>query len=158
MERQFVGFGRVRGELQDCCLIRFRAYAIEYIDLMGHERGRFFVSYITRMCLRMMAWCLLPIFFTALVAWPMSAILELPAKIGHGQPMMPDLPWLVAGAGAAISFLLLLVQFIRLWRWENGVGHSCYVCGCLLGSARQRRYTFCRQCLGCGKYYSVENV
>jgi hypothetical protein len=109
------------------------------------------MSYITKMCLRMMGWCLLPIFFAALVAWPMSAVLE------GGRPILPDLPWLVVSTGAATTLVLLVYQSIRVWRWEHGKGDGCFVCGCLLGRERSGRWGPYRKCLGCGKNHSLQN-
>lgn len=114
------------------------------------------MSYATKMFLSMMGWCLLPIIFAALVAWPMSAVLELPAKMG-GQPLLPDLPWMVVSIGVAITLVLLIYQSIRVWRWEHGKGDGCFVCGCLLGRERSGRWGPYRKCLGCGKNHSLQN-
>lgn len=114
------------------------------------------MSYITKMCLRMMGWCLLPILFSVLVAWPMSALLALPGEM-DGQPVLQDWPWLVVQVGAAITLALLVYQSIRVWRWEHGRGDGCFVCGCLLGRERSGRWGPYSKCLGCGKNHSLQN-
>ena len=131
--------------------MRLRSLRLHLSPIIGTN-----MSYITKMCLRMMGWCLLPIFFAALVAWPMSAVLELPIATG-GQPVLPDLPWLVVSTGAAITLVLLVYQSIRVWCWERGRGDGCFVCGCLLGRERSRRWGPYRKCLGCGKNHSLQN-
>jgi len=115
------------------------------------------LSYINKMCLRMMGWCLLPTLFAVLVAWPMSVVLALSATAG-GQPVLPDLPWQLASIGAAVTLVLWAYQMIRLWRWEHGKGDGCFVCGCLLGRERSGRWGPYRKCLGCGKNHSLQNA
>lgn len=115
------------------------------------------MSYINKMCLKMIGGSLWPIFFAVLAAWPMSSILELPAKMG-GQPVLPDLPWQLVSTGAAITLVFLAYQMIRLWRWERGKGDGCFVCGCLLGRERLGRWGPYRKCLGCGKNHSLQNA
>jgi hypothetical protein len=112
------------------------------------------MSYVDRMCWRMLGASLVPLALGGLVAWPLPTLLDLPRRLG-GQPLFPDLPFQVAMFGAGISLALLLYQAARLWRWRQGKGTSCYVCGCLLGRERDGRYGPYRKCLGCGKNHSL---
>jgi hypothetical protein len=112
------------------------------------------MSYVDRMCLRMMVFSLVPLALGGLVAWLLAALLDLPSRLG-GQTLFPDLPLKVAMAGAGVSLALSLYQALRLWRWRQGKGASCYVCGCLLGRERDGRYGPYRKCLGCPTNHAV---
>jgi hypothetical protein len=114
------------------------------------------MPYINKMCLRMIGVCLVPLFFSLLASFFVSAILGLPETLGHGQPLMPDLPAQVIGAGAVGAFVLFVIQFIRLLRWEDGHGDCCDQCYCLLGFERKGPWSMYRKCLGCGKNHSTQ--
>ena len=112
------------------------------------------MSYVDRMCWHMLTPCLLPLALGGFVAWPLATLLTLPHQLG-GQPLFPDLPFQVATVGAGVSLAIFLCQALRLWRWGQGKGASCYVCECLLGRERDGRYGPYRKCLGCGKNHSL---
>jgi hypothetical protein len=106
------------------------------------------MSYVDRMCLRLMAPCLLPALCGALLAWVVQAWLQVPAR-ADGPPL--DLASLSIVAGGAASVALYAAQAGRLLRWRRGRAATCYVCGCLLGRMREGHRGPHRQCLGCGK-------
>jgi hypothetical protein len=112
------------------------------------------MSYVDRMCWRMLAPCLVPLALGGLVAWQLPTLLELPRRLG-GQRLLPDLPFQIAMFGAGVSLAIFLYQALRLWRWRQGKGAICYVCECLLGRERDGRYGPYRKCLGCGKNHSL---
>jgi hypothetical protein len=49
------------------------------------------MSYVTQMSLRMTWWCIVPACLGAVLALPISAVLNLSATLGHVQPTLPDL-------------------------------------------------------------------
>jgi len=107
------------------------------------------MSYVDRMCLRLMAPCLLPALCGALFAWGAESLFGVARAAGGWS--MPDLPSCLIVAGGAASIALYGVQAGRLLRWRRGRGAACYVCGCLLGRAREGRWGPYRSCMGCGK-------
>ena len=111
------------------------------------------MSYLDRMCLRLMAPCLLPALCGALLAWGAEGLLGLPRLAGGAAA--PDLPSYLILAGGAASVALYAVQAGRLLRWRRGRGDACYVCGCLLGRTREGRWGPYRACLGCGKRHAA---
>lgn len=111
------------------------------------------MSYVDRMCLRLMAPCLLPALCGAMFAWAAEAVLGLP-RLAGGPVLAPSLPSYLIVAGGAASVALYAVQAGRLLRWRRGRGHACYVCGCLLGRVREGRWGPYRRCLGCGKHHT----
>lgn len=108
------------------------------------------MSYVDRMCLRLMAPCLLPALCGGAFAWAAQAVLDLP-----GRAIVPGVASYLIVAGGAASVALYLVQAGRLLRWRRGRGSACYVCGCLLGRVREGRWGMYRQCLGCGKNHAA---
>lgn len=112
------------------------------------------MSYVDRMCLRMMAWCLVPLAASIPAAHAIDSVLELPAAIG-GSANPSDVPFFVGMMGTGISLILFAIQGVRLWRWRLGKTDDCFVCGCLLGHEREGRWGPYRKCLGCGKNHSV---
>lgn len=113
------------------------------------------MSYVDRMCCRMMVGCLMPIGFAILAAYVASTLLALPASLGR-QAKPSDIPLLIGLVGAGLSFLLFALQGVRLWRWRLGKTDDCFVCGCLLGHEREGRWGLYRKCLGCGKNHSFQ--
>ncbi|GAA0706039.1 hypothetical protein FHW84_003517 [Dyella sp. SG562] len=109
------------------------------------------MSYVDRMCLRLMAPCLLPALCGALFAWGTESLLGLP-RVAHGVSAL-DLPSYLIVAGGAASVALYAVQAGRLLRWRRGRGAVCYVCGCLLGGVGEGRWGRYRRCMGCGKQH-----
>lgn len=112
------------------------------------------MSYVDRMCWRMLGPALVPLALSGVVAWPLSTLLDLPRQFG-GQPVFTDLPIQIVMIGIGACVAILLYQFFGLWRWTRGKGVVCYVCGCLLGREREGRYGPYRKCLGCGKNHSL---
>ncbi|WNL44152.1 hypothetical protein RKE25_12000 [Dyella sp. BiH032] len=106
------------------------------------------MSYVDRMCLRLMAPCLLPACCGALLAWAAQAWLDAPARAGG--PAV-DLASCLIVAGGAASVGLYAAQAGRRLRWRRGRAVVCYVCGCLLGRMRTGLRGPHRACLGCGK-------
>lgn len=112
------------------------------------------MSYVDRMCWRMLGPALVPLALSGVVAWPLSTLLDLLSQFG-GQPAFPDLPIQIVMIGAGACVVISACQFARLWRWTRGKGTVCYVCGCLLGREREGRHGPYRRCLGCGKNHSL---
>lgn len=113
------------------------------------------MSYTTKMQLRMLLPCLMPVLFGVLVAWALSTIYNLPGALG-GKPVDSQLPDYVFLGGLAITVLMMFFQCVRLWRWSKGEGEACYVCGCLLGAEKHGRWGAYRSCLGCAKNHSIK--
>lgn len=112
------------------------------------------MSYVDRMCFRMMAPCLMPLVVSIPVAYIVATLLGLSAALG-GPASQSDVSFLVSIAGGALSVMLFATQGIRLWRWRLGKTDDCFVCGCLLGREREGRWGLYRKCLGCGKSHSA---
>lgn len=112
------------------------------------------MSYITKMQLRMLLPCPMPIFFGAIISWILSTIDDLPGALG-GQPVNSQISDYIFFAGFAITILMMMYQCVRLWRWSRGEGDTCYVCGCLLGEEKRGRWGAYRPCLGCPKNHSL---
>jgi hypothetical protein len=112
------------------------------------------MSYVDRMCWRMLGPALMPLALSGVVARPLSALLNLPSQFGE-HAVFPDLPFQIAMVGAGICAVVFVYQLVRLWRWTRGKGVVCYVCGCLLSRERDGRYRAYRKCLGCGKNHSL---
>lgn len=112
------------------------------------------MSYVDRMCLRLLWPALLPLAGSLLVAVIAQALSNLPAQLG-GAPAWPDLPGIIVESGALISAAYGVAQLVRLLRWRQGRADSCYVCTCLLGPERQGRRGEYRRCLGCGMTHSI---
>lgn len=108
------------------------------------------MSYVDRMCLRMMAGCLVPLAVSIPVAYVVDTILGLQAALG-GPDNQFDVLFFVDMTGAGLSLILFAIQGIRLWRWRLGKTDDCFVCGCLLRQEREGRWGPYRKCLGCGK-------
>lgn len=112
------------------------------------------MSYIDRMCFRMMLRCLVPLVVSIPVAYIVDSLLGLPAAFG-GPGNQSDVPFFVGMTGAGLSLMLFAIQGVRLWRWRLGKTDDCFVCGCLLGQERGGRWGPYRKCLGCGKSHSA---
>lgn len=115
------------------------------------------VSYENKMYLRLALPGLAAAGVTCLLIWLTSTLAGIAVTRG-GPPLLPDVSGYVALAGVAVCLVAFGIQMFRLWRWTRGEAEACFVCGCLLGPLRQRRYTRCRQCLGCEKYYPIDAV
>jgi hypothetical protein len=107
------------------------------------------MSYVSRMCARLLVPSVVPLLVAVLVALPAKALSDLPVAMG-GAPVWPDLPGTLVLLGVGASAVYYLVQMVRLLRWQRGYGDACYVCGCLLGRESQGRRGTHRRCLGCG--------
>jgi hypothetical protein len=106
------------------------------------------MTYVSRMCARILAPSAVPVVVAMLVAAAAKALSDLPVATG-GTPVWPDLPGDIMIGGAALSAGYYLMQSVRLLRWQRGHGDSCYVCGCLLSGERKGRWGYYRRCLGC---------
>lgn len=111
------------------------------------------MSYVSRMCARLLLPSALPLLASLLIALVAQTLSRLPLALG-GAPARPDLPGDIVAVGAGLSALYYGIQGVRLWRWRQGRADSCYVCTCLLGRERQGRWGDYRRCLGCGKNHS----
>ncbi len=112
------------------------------------------MSYSTKMQLRMLLPCLMPLLLGTLVSWVLNTIDSLPGGLG-GQAVESQMPGYIFFTGLAVTTLALAYQCFRLWRWSRGAGDTCYVCGCLLGDERQGRWGDYRPCLGCPKNHAL---
>lgn len=111
------------------------------------------MSYVSRMCARLLVPSVVPLLAAALAAVIAETLSDLPAAVG-GAPVWPHLPGDLMMVGVAASALYYFVQLARLLRWRQGHADSCYVCACLLGRERQGRWGAYRRCLGCGKNHA----
>jgi hypothetical protein len=94
----------------------------------------------------------------SLTAVAMKAAQALPGDLGT-LSLYSNLPgWILAGS-VAVAVTMVAVQAVRVKLWERGAIASCYVCGCVLGSARAARRGLgrTRHCLGCGKVHGVNH-
>lgn len=112
------------------------------------------MSYVSRMCARLLMPSVVPLAAALLVALPAKALSDPPASLG-GAPAWPNLSAILVALGVGASALYYLVQMIRLLRWRQGRTDTCYVCDCLLGRERQGRWGTYRRCLGCDKNHSI---
>ncbi|WP_445147304.1 hypothetical protein [Dyella sp. Tek66A03] len=112
------------------------------------------MSYVSRMCARLLAPSVLPLLAALLAATIAQTLSDLPAQLG-GAPAWPRVPGTLVAIGVGASALYYLIQMVRLLRWRQGRTDSCYVCTCLLGRERQGRWGEYRRCLGCGKNHST---
>ena len=116
------------------------------------------MSYAGRMYVRMFSPGLMVLGVGALAAAAMKAVQEMPGKLGI-LSLYSNLPgWIVAGSVTA-SVAWIAVQAVRVRLWDRGAIASCYVCGCILGTARasRRGLGMTRHCLGCGKVHGVNH-
>jgi hypothetical protein len=94
----------------------------------------------------------------ALAAAAMKAAQQMPGQLGI-LSLYSNLPgWIMAGSlTAALGWIA--VQAVRVKLWDRGAIASCYVCGCILGTARatRRGLGMTRHCLGCGKVHGVNH-
>jgi hypothetical protein len=112
------------------------------------------VTYVERMCWRMIAPCVLPAFIAVAMAYAVSGVVDL-LMVATVAPTWSVAPLLIVCAGVLLSVLLLSIQMFRLWRWQHGAGETCFVCSCLLGHERAGRWGPYRKCQGCGKNHST---
>jgi len=112
------------------------------------------MSYLTKMQLRMLLPCILPLLIGTFVSWAISAVIRLSNGSGS-QSAFPDLGDCIFFAGVAVAMGMAVLQCIRLWRWEKGEGDTCYVCGCLLGIEKDGPFGPYRPCLGCPKNHAL---
>ena len=105
------------------------------------------MSNVDKMCLRMLAFCFLPMIVAVPITMGVSAFNDAFARMG-APPMSSDLPWLITLVAAVTCVVLFAVQLSRIWRWKEGKSLSCPSCGCLLGSMKDGRWGAYRKCLG----------
>jgi len=91
-----------------------------------------------------------------LATWVASLIADLPLGLGASTSPLVDAPLVVAGLATAITAGIVAWQGWRLRQWQLHQGPECLACGCLLGEERQRRWSVCRKCLGCGRFVKAE--
>ncbi len=109
------------------------------------------MTYETRMHLRLAAPCLLAAGLTSVAVWVATTLVNLPLRLGVPTSPLADAPLVIGGPGTMITAGIVAWQAVRVSRWQAGRSPACLGCGCLLGEAEQRRWSVCRQCLGCGK-------
>lgn len=112
------------------------------------------MSYVSRMCARLLLPSAAPLLASLLLAVIAQAVSNESIASG-AAPAWPSLPDHLVALGAGSSTVYYLIQLVRLWRWRKGFADSCYVCTCLLGRERQGRWGQYRRCLGCGKNHSL---
>ena len=116
------------------------------------------MSYTGRMYFRLFSPGLMVLGVGALAAAAMKAVQQVPGRLGI-LSLYSDLPgWIMAGA-ATVAIGWVAVQAVRVKLWDRGAIASCYVCGCILSSARasRRGLGMTRHCLGCGKVHGVNH-
>ncbi|HVI54449.1 MAG TPA: hypothetical protein VM621_05285 [Luteibacter sp.] len=116
------------------------------------------MSYAGRMYFRMFSPGLMVLGAGALAAAAMKAVQQVPGRLGI-LSLYSDLPgWIMAGS-VTLALCWVTVQAVRVKLWDRGAITSCYVCGCILGTARapRRGLGMTRHCLGCGKVHGVNH-
>lgn len=113
------------------------------------------MSYEDQMYLRLGAPCLLAGLLGGLATWVATGVADLPLRLGATTSPLADAPIVVAGIATAVTLGIAAWQGWRVRQWQQGLAPECLACGCLLGEERQRRWSVCRQCLGCRKFVSV---
>jgi hypothetical protein len=110
------------------------------------------MTYENRMYARLGMPCLLTGMLGGLATWVTTTIADLPLRLGAPTSALADAPLVVAGLATAVTAGVVAWQAWRIRRWQLGQAPECLACGCLLGEERQRRWSTCRQCLGCGRF------
>lgn len=116
------------------------------------------MSYAGRMYFRMFSPSLMVVGAGALAAAAMKAVQQMPGQLGI-LSLYSNLPgWIMAGS-LTVALGWIAVQAVRVKLWDRGAIASCYVCGCILGTARatRRGLGMTRHCLGCGKVHGVNH-
>jgi len=116
------------------------------------------MSYAGRMYFRMFSPGLVILGVGAVAAAAMKAVQQVPGRLGI-LSLYSNLPgWIVAGS-ITVAVGWVAVQAVRVKLWDRGAIASCYVCGCLLSTARasRRGLGMTRHCLGCGKVHGVNH-
>lgn len=125
--------------------------AFSRLEIQGRQHGQWGkpmgmpVSYENKMVLRLALPGLAATGVTCFLVWVTSIFAGIAIAPG-GSPLLPDVSGYMALAGVVVCLVAFGIPSFRLWRWTRGEAEACFVCGCLLGSARQRRYSRCRQC------------
>ncbi len=114
------------------------------------------MTYETRMYFNLAAPCLLSGALSGLAVWVATTLADLPHRLSASTSPLAVAPLVIAGLGTLVTTGVVAWQAIRLSRWQAGKAPECLACGCLLGEARQRRWSVCRQCLGCRKFVPME--
>lgn len=113
------------------------------------------MTYVTRMCLRMMVPAL------ALTAAG-AALTELGHDVVAGGLASGNassaLPMYLGYLTFAVGVAMASVQLVRLLRWKTGASPSCFVCSCLLLAERESRSGIYRRCSGCGKTHGCSGL
>ena len=113
------------------------------------------MTYVTRMCLRMMVPALaLTAAGAGLTRLGQGVLAEGLVTGNPSSAMAVYLGYATFVAG----LLLTTVQLLRLLRWKNGAGASCFVCSCLLLAERESRSGIYRRCSGCGKTHGCSGL
>lgn len=113
------------------------------------------MTYVTRMCLRMMA----PALALATVGAALTGFAhdQLSGSLASGNPSSA-LPMYVGYATFVTGVLMTSIQLVRLLRWKAGASASCFVCSCLLLAERESRSGIYRRCSGCGKTHGCSGL
>jgi uncharacterized membrane protein YgdD (TMEM256/DUF423 family) len=117
--------------------------------------GKAAMTYVTRMCLRMMVPALALTGAGAGLTGLGQRMLE--EGIASGTPVS-GLAMYLGYATFVGGLLLTTLQLVRLLRWKAGVGASCFVCSCLLLAERESRSGIYRRCAGCGKTHGCSGL
>ncbi|MBB3225641.1 hypothetical protein FHW69_000231 [Luteibacter sp. Sphag1AF] len=117
------------------------------------------MSYASRMYVRLYLPAVLALAAGFAAAACAKAAQELPGDFG-GRAVYSDVPTYLFFLGLVVACAIGVGQTIRVKLWERGRTSGCYVCGCLLGSARagRRGLGLYRKCLGCGKTHGTNHL
>lgn len=105
-----------------------------------------------KMYLALAAPCGLAALLTGVATSVAMTVRDIPLMSDGGRSPLAGTPELIATLGALATAGLMAWQAWRARQWIRGEAATCSSCGCLLSEARQRRWSVCRRCLGCGKY------
>lgn len=106
----------------------------------------------TMMYLRLGAPCVMAGLLGGVATWVAASVAELPLRLGAPASPLADAPLAVMGLATVVTAGVVAWQAWRVRRWLAGNAPDCPHCGCLLGEARQRRWSVCRRCLGCARF------
>ena len=96
--------------------------------------------------------CLMAAGLTALATYVAATLRDLPILMAGGPSPLNGAPEVITLTDASIAAGLVAWQGWRVRRRLRGEAPSCLHCDCLLGEARQRRWSVCRCCLGCARF------
>jgi hypothetical protein len=96
--------------------------------------------------------CALAAAMTGFATYIAATLRDIPILTAGGPSPLEGFPGMIALGGASITAGLVAWQAWRVRQWLVGEAPECPHCQCLLGEPKQRRWSVCRKCLGCGRF------